>query len=109
MSMNMNEMRETARQMTIAILLPVLKENAAVKWEDGDFAVLQEVEGQKIWTSVGITVKAWKDTKRSAAFDPYAAAAAWEEEKKIKAGVKAAKEAEKAAKVAAAKEKKEKA
>ncbi len=93
MSMNMIEMREAARQMTTALLLPVLQEHAAVKWEDGDFAVLQEVEGQKIWTSVGITVKAWKDTKRSEAFDPYTAAAAWEEKKK-KAAVKAAKIAE---------------
>ena len=87
MSMNANEIKSAARQMTIAALMPVL----------------QEVDGQEVWTEISVKSKAYKPTKISPAFDPYEVAAAWEEEKKIKAGVKAAKEAEKAAKVAKAK------
>ena len=104
--MNANEIKSTARQMTIAALMPVLQENEAVKFADASFAILQEVDGQEVWTEVSVKSKMYKPTKNSVAFDPYEVAKAWEEEKKIKAGVKAAKEAEKAAKVAKAKEKK---
>lgn len=99
MAMNMNEMKATARQMTIAAIMPSLMENEAVKFADGSFAILQEVDGQEIWTEVSVKSKAWKDTKINKAFDPYEAAAEWEAERKIKDAAKAAKEAEKAAKV----------
>ena len=107
MAMNMNEMKATARQMTIAAIMPSLMENEAVKFADGSFAILQNVDGQEIWTEVTVKSKAWKDTKISKAFDPYEAAQEWEAEKRIKAENKAAKEAEKAAKVAKAKAKEE--
>ena len=107
MSMNASEIKSTARNLTIKALLPILQENDAVKFADASFAILQEVDGQEVWTEVTVKSKAYKPTKVSPAFDPYEVAAAWEEDKKIKAGVKAAKAAEKAAKVAAAKEKKE--
>lgn len=103
--MNMNEMKATARQMTIAAIMPSLMENEAVKFADGSFAILQEVDGQEIWTEVSVKSKAWKDTKVSKAFDPFEAAQEWEQERKIKADAKAARDAEKAAKVAKAKEK----
>ena len=106
MAMNMNEMKATARQMTIAAIMPALQENDAVKFADGSFAILQEVDGQEIWTEVTVKSKAWKNTKVSKAFNPVEAAREWEQDKKIKADNKAAKEAEKAAKVAKAKEKK---
>ncbi len=106
MSMNANEMKAAARQMTIEALMPVLMDNDAVKFADGSFAILQNVDGQEIWTEVSVKSKAYKPTKVSPAFDPYEVAEAWEAEKKIKADNKAAKEAEKAAKVAKAKEKK---
>lgn len=109
MAMNMNEMKATARQMTIAAIMPSLMDNDAVKFADGSFAILQTVDGQKIWTEVTVKSKAWKDTKVSKAFDPFEAAQEWEAEKKIKADNKAAKEAEKAAKVTKAKAKKEEA
>ena len=109
MAMNMNEMKATARQMTIAAIMPSLMDNDAVKFADGSFAILQTVDGQEIWTEVTVKSKAWKDAKNYTAFDPYEVAKAWEAEKKIKADNKAAKEAEKAAKIAKAKEKKEKA
>ena len=96
--MNMNEMKATARQMTIAAIMPSLMESEAVKFADGSFAILQTVDGQEIWTEVSVKSKAWKDTKVSKAFDPFEAAQEWEAEKKIKADNKAAKEAEKAAK-----------
>lgn len=103
MSMNAAEIKSTARQMTIAAIMPSLMENEAVKFADGSFAILQVVDGQEIWTEVSVKSKAYKDTKVSKAFDPYEAAQAWEAECQIKADNKAAKEAEKAAKVAKAK------
>ena len=103
--MNANEIKSTARQMTIAAIMPSLQENDAVKFADGSFAILQTVDGQEVWTEVSVKSKAWNDTKVSKAFDPYEKAAEWEAEKKIKADNKAAKDAEKAAKIAA-KEKK---
>jgi hypothetical protein len=109
MAMNMNEMKATARQMTIVAIMPSLMDNDAVKFADGSFAILQTVDGQEIWTEVTVKSKAWKDTKVSKAFDPFEAAQEWEAEKKIKADNKAAKEAEKAAKVTKAKIKKEEA
>lgn len=107
MAMNVNEIRSTARQMTIAAIMPSLQENEAVKFADGSFAILQIVDGVEIWTEVTVKSKAWKDTKTSKAFDPYVAAEEWEAERKIKADNKAAKDAEKAAKVAKAKAKKD--
>lgn len=106
MSMNANEIKSTARQMTIAAIMPSLMDNDAVKFADGSFAILQNVEGQEVWTEVTVKSKSWKDTKISVAFDPYVKAQEWEAERKIKADNKAAKDAEKAAKVAKAKEKK---
>lgn len=103
MAMNMNEMKATARQMTIAAIMPSLLDNDAVKFADGSFAILQTVDGVEIWTSVEVKSKAWKDTKVAKAFDPFEKAAEWEAEKRIKADNKAVKEAEKAAKVAKAK------
>jgi len=105
MAMNMNEIRTTARQMTIAALMDALTANDAVKFDDASFAILQTVGEQEVWTEVTIKSKSWKDTKTSKAFDPYEAAEAWEAEKKIKEADKAAKAAEKAKKVAKAKEK----
>lgn len=105
--MNANEIKSTARQMTIAAIMPALEENDAVKFADASFAILQTVDGQEVWTEVTIKSKAYKPTKVSPAFDPYEVAAEWEAEKKIKADAKAAKEAEKAAKVAKAKAKEE--
>ena len=101
MSMNANENKATARQMTIEAIMPSLMENEAVKFADGSFAILQTVDGQEVWTEVTVKSKAYMATKVSEAFDPFAKAQEWEEDKKIKAGVKAQKEAEKAAKLAA--------
>jgi len=101
MSMNAAEMKNTARQMTIAAIMPALQENDAVKFADASFAILQTVDGQEIWTEVTVKSKAYKPTKVSPAFDPFEAAQEWEAEKKLKADAKAAKEAEKAAKLAA--------
>ena len=104
--MNANEIKCTARQMTIAAIMPSLMENEAVKFADASFAILQVVDGQEVWTEVSVKSKAYKATKVSKAFDPYEVAQEWEAEKKIKADAKAVKEAEHAAKVAKAKEKK---
>lgn len=102
--MNANEIKSTARQMTIEAIMPVLVDNEAVKFADGSFAILQTVDGQEVWTEVTVKSKAWKDTRVSKAFDPYEVAQEWEAEKRIKADAKAAKDAEKAAKARAKKE-----
>lgn len=105
--MNNTEKKAIARQNAIAAFLPTIAELEGVKFADASFATLWEVEGEEFWVETKFIVKNNKPTKVSPAFDPYEVAAAWEEEKKIKAGVKAQKAAEKAAKVAAAKTKKE--
>lgn len=107
MAMNSNELKATARQMTIEAIMPALMDNEAVKFADASFAILQEVEGQEIWTEVTVKTKAYKDTKVSKAFNPYATAEEWEAERRIKDENKAIKAAEKAAKVAKAKKKEE--
>ena len=101
MSMNANEIKSTARQMTIAALMPVLQENDAVKFADASFAILQTVDGQEVWTEITVKSKAYKPTKISPAFDPYIQAAEWEAEKKIKAQNKEEKEREKQKKIEA--------
>ena len=107
--MNANEIKSTARQMTIEAIMPVLVDNDAVKFADASFAILQTVDGQEVWTEISVKSKAYKPTKISPAFDPYEVAQEWEAEKRIKADAKAVKDAEKAAKVAKAKAKKEEA
>ena len=82
--MNANEIKSTARQMTIAAIMPSLQENDAVKFADASFAILQEVDGQEVWTEVTVKSKAYKDTKVSKAFDPFEAAQEWEAEKAAK-------------------------
>lgn len=109
MAMTMNEIRNTARQMTIEALIEVLQENKATKFADGSFAILQNVGGQDVWTEVTIKSKNWKDTKVSKAFNPKEAAKAWEEEKRISAENKALKAKEKEAKIKKDKEKREEA
>ena len=100
MAMTAAEMKATARQATIAAIMPSLQEHNAIKFADGSFAILQNVEGQDIWTEVTIKSKNYKDTKVSKAFNAREAAQAWEEERRIKAEIKAANEAEKAEKKA---------
>lgn len=101
MSMNANEIKSTARQMTIAAIMPALMENEAVKFADGSFAILQIVDGQEVWTEVSVKSKAYKDTKVSVAFDPYVKAAEWEAERKIKTQNKEEKEKERQKKIEA--------
>ena len=103
--MNANEIKSTARQMTIEAIMPSLMENEAVKFADGSFAILQIVDGQEVWTEVTVKSKAYKATKVSEAFDPYIKAQEWEAERKVKDDAKAARDAEHATKVAKAKEK----
>lgn len=99
MEMSVNEIRAAAIEKVLVELMPVLEQNEAVKFADKSFAILETIGNQEVWVEVSLKTKAWKDTKKSKAFDPYEAAAEWEEEKKIAAGVKAQKEAEKAAKI----------
>lgn len=101
MAMNANEIKSTARQMTIAAIMPALQENEAVKFADASFAILQTVDGQEVWTEVTVKSKAYKPTKVSVAFDPYVKAAEWETERKIKAQNKEEKEKEKKKKIEA--------
>ena len=101
--MNANELKSTARDLTVATLTDVLSANDAVQFADASFAILQVVDGQEVWTEVTVKSKAYKPTKVAPAFDPYEAAENWKAEKEMKAAAKAEKEAEKAKKLAAKK------
>lgn len=107
MSMNAAEIKSTARQEVIAMLLPTLQENNAKKFGDASFAVPREVDGQKLWVEVMVRTKQYKDTKVSPAFDPDEAARAWQAEKEIKAANAEMKKAEHEKKVSAARTKRE--
>ena len=100
MSMNANEIKSTARNLTAQALMEVLNANDAVQFADASWAILQEVDGQEVWTEITIKSKAYKPTKISPAFDPFEVAEAWKEEKEVKAAEKAEKEKEKARKEA---------
>lgn len=106
MSMNAAEIKSTARQNVIAMLMPVLEENNAIKFADASFAVLQNIDGQNVWVEIAVKSKAYKATKTYEAFDPHRAAEEWMAEKEIKAANAAAKKADHDAKVARAKAKK---
>ena len=106
MSMNATEIKNAARNATIAALRDALEDQAAVQFADASWAILQTIDGQEVWTEVTIKTKAYKATKVTPVFDPYEVAEAWQEDKRIKAEEKAEKDAEKAKKVANAKEKK---
>jgi len=104
--MNATEIKNAARNATIAALRDALEDQAAVQFADASWAILQTIDGQEVWTEVTIKTKAYKATKVTPVFDPYEVAEAWQEDKRIKAEEKAEKDAEKAKKVAKAKEKK---
>ena len=107
MKMNANEIKTTARNMTISALLEVLQSLDAVQFADNSYAVLQNVGEQEVWTEITVKSKAYKPTKVSPAFDPFEVAEVWKQDKAIKAKEKEAKAKEKAAKVAKAKKEKE--
>ena len=95
MSMNANEIKSTARQMTIAAIMPSLMENDAMKFADASFAILQNVDGQEVWTEITVKSKAYKPTKNSPEFDPFEVAEEWKADKAAKEQEKAAKKAKK--------------
>jgi hypothetical protein len=98
--MNATEMKNTARNATVTAMMETLNALEAVQFADNAWAILQEVEGQEIWTSVEIKTKQYKPTSTTEAFDPYEKAAEWQEEKRIKAAEKEAKAKKKAKKEA---------
>lgn len=95
MSMNANEIKTTARNLTAEALMEVLNANDAVQFADASWAILQTIDGQEVWTEVTVKSKAYKPTKVSPAFDPYISAEAWKEEQRIKQQNKEEKELEK--------------
>lgn len=101
--MTQMEMKTTARQRTLNSLAAILEELAAVQFGDASFAVLQEVDGQEVWTEITVKAKSFKPTKVSPAFDPFEVAEEWKAEKAVKEKEKAEKAKAKAEKVAKAK------
>ena len=97
-TMNATEMKNIARNATVNAMMETLNALEAVQFADNAWAILQEVEGQEIWTSVEVKTKQYKPPSTTAAFDPYEKAAEWQEEKRIKAENAAIKAAEKEAK-----------
>ena len=90
--MTTTERKNVARATTLNLFTPIFDEYEAVQFADNSFAILQNVEGEEFWTEISVKTKANKATKISPAFDPYEAAAAWQEDKRIKAEKKAEKE-----------------
>lgn len=110
--MNQMEKKMAARKLTVEALAEVLESLAAVQFGDANFAVLQEVDDQEVWTEISVKAKAFTATKVSPAFDPFEVAQVWQEEKAMKAEKADTKAREKAAKIArdeAAREEKRKA
>ena len=107
--MNATEIKNTARANTATLLYDVFEANDAVQFADASWAILQNVDGQEVWTEVTVKSKAYKPTKVSPAFDPYEAAEDWKAEKEVKAAEKKAKEEAKARKIAEKKKKEEEA
>ena len=110
--MNMMQKKVAARSMTVNALAEVLESLSAVQFGDANFAVLQEVDGQEVWTEISVKAKSFTDTKVSPAFDPFEVAQVWQEEKQMKEEARAQKAKEKAEKIArdeAAREEKRKA
>lgn len=93
--MTANEIKTTARNLTVNALTEVLNANHAIQFADASFAILQEADGQAIWTEVTVKSKAYKPTKNFPAFNPREAAEEWKAEKDMKAKEKAEKDAEK--------------
>lgn len=83
--MNAAEMKNIARNNTIGLLSDILAAVNAVQFGDASFAILQNVDGQDIWTEISVKTKAYKATKVSPAFDPERAAKQWQAEKEEKA------------------------
>ena len=84
--MNTMEKKIAARSATVNALMQTLNGLDAVQFGDANFAVLQEIDGQEIWTEIS--------------FDPFEVAQEWQEEKELKAREKEAKRKEKEAKIA---------
>lgn len=98
--MNSMEKKVAARSATVNALMQVLNGLDAVQFGDANFAVLQEIDGQEIWTEISVKAKSFTDTKVSPAFDPFVTAQEWQEEKELKAREKETKRKEKEAKIA---------
>lgn len=93
--MTANEIKTTARNLTVTALTEVLNANHAIQFADASFAILQEVDGQAIWTEVTVKSKAYKPTKNFPAFNPREVAEEWKAEKEVKVIKKAERDAEK--------------
>ena len=98
--MNQLQMKIAARAMTIAQLQEALESLAAVQFGDANFAVLQEVDDQEIWTEISVKAKAFTPTKTSPEFDPFVVAEQWKADKEADAREKAEKAKAKEEKIA---------
>lgn len=94
MAMNTNEVRAAVREFVVGQMEDFLKENSAIQFEDGAWAIPVSVDGMTVYAEVSVKTKAWKATKSTEAFNPETAIAKWEAEKfekEQKAAEKAAK------------------
>ena len=98
--MNQMQKKLAARAATLAALQDILTQLDAVQFGDASFAVLQEIEGQEVWTEITVKAKSFTPTKCNPAFDPFEVAQEWQEDKAQKEQEAAAKAKEKAAKIA---------
>ena len=101
-----SEILESAKKNVLNGLVETLDSLGAERYGSPyQMAIPTTVDGIEVWVKVDLTTANYADTKVSKAFDPFEKAQEWEAERKIKADAKAVRDAEKAAKVAKAKEK----
>ena len=94
--MNDMEKKTTARNLVMDKFLDVIEQNDGEQFDTASFAFATEVEGQEIWVEMTFKSKAFKDTKRSPAFDPFVAREEWQAILDERAQKKAQVEAKKA-------------
>lgn len=98
--MNDMEKRKAARDVVIAKFLKAIDENEGEQFDECSWAFPTDVEGQEIWVEMSFKAKAFKDTQRSKAFDPFVAAEEWHAIQVERAQKKAERDAKKAQKTA---------
>ena len=94
--MNDMEKKAFARNSVMEKFLNAIEENAGEQFDNASFAFPTEVEGQEIWVEMTFKAKAFKDTQRSPAFDPFVAREEWQTVLNERAQKKAQVEAKKA-------------
>lgn len=89
------EKKLAARAEIISRFQELMDKNNGEQFADASWAFAVDVEGQEVWVELNFKAKAFKDTKKSKAFDPFVAAEDWKADKEERAQKKLEREAKK--------------